>query len=595
MRDELRAEMNDDFILYTENLYYFDGRQEHLIAENVRDAFTASEYRAAVVFSQYVPRPAERFMLSDVSSLYDAEFVMEYMYQSRSALYAVVGATVFPVPAENAGGFAFNDDASGLYFINQFDYETETGDLTVIHIDRNGNASAPVVIDRNVHYFRFGNETNEVYYIKNLCDEYMGDLYRNGTLIAAGIDPYYLYNFPGTTDFLYMRDFNWWDGIGTLYLNRGGAETRVATGVRDFTAEDDGTFTLIINYRPNQRVGDVYFQDINGEQHFIANNVGRLSWRDQNIDYSNLYDFEYNNTWTSWDIDPASALWGTWFHHSGETMEFGADGILYMPHEELEARYLVHGHRIFIFGGLIGSVDYYQYDGMLFIDGQRFTRTDPRARMRESALEIYLSQVLWVYIGNPYDTRVYSFIPTVSGHYVIRSFDNDGDPLATLYDADLEFLTSDDDSGGNLNFRMEYYLNAGHTYYIEARMFSDRTGSYSIIVEQDAYAAIRANARYLDLGLTEFVNISTPQQTQYFAFYPGQSGYYTFRSSNNTGDPMATLYDEWFNIITSDDDSGGGLNFLITEYLYSWEVYYLEVRNFSSGTGTFNVTVTFNP
>ena len=64
------------------------------------------------------------------------------------------------------------------------------------------------------------------------------------------------------------------------------------------------------------------------------------------------------------------------------------------------------------------------------------------------------------------------FVPEVSGIYSFGSIsDGYNNTYGYLYDADMNFLESDDDSGNDLNFRIDYWLNAGETYYFKITSF----------------------------------------------------------------------------------------------------------------------------
>lgn len=74
------------------------------------------------------------------------------------------------------------------------------------------------------------------------------------------------------------------------------------------------------------------------------------------------------------------------------------------------------------------------------------------------------------------------FTPTESCGYEFYST-ADVDTYATLYDAYGDDLISDDDSGGDNNFRIRYKLTAGETYELEVRYFSDsKTGSFDVYI-----------------------------------------------------------------------------------------------------------------
>lgn len=76
------------------------------------------------------------------------------------------------------------------------------------------------------------------------------------------------------------------------------------------------------------------------------------------------------------------------------------------------------------------------------------------------------------------------FVPSETRVYTIRSRDAvEVDPVATLYDADMQAIGSGDDADG-VNFEISMELIAGQTYYLEACDFNlDQSGSYQICVD----------------------------------------------------------------------------------------------------------------
>ena len=78
----------------------------------------------------------------------------------------------------------------------------------------------------------------------------------------------------------------------------------------------------------------------------------------------------------------------------------------------------------------------------------------------------------------------FKFIPEESGNYMFYSISDDyNDTYGYLHDSDGKQLSEDDDSGGNGNFRINYYLEAGKTYYYRVRYYqSDKTGSFDVVL-----------------------------------------------------------------------------------------------------------------
>jgi hypothetical protein len=73
------------------------------------------------------------------------------------------------------------------------------------------------------------------------------------------------------------------------------------------------------------------------------------------------------------------------------------------------------------------------------------------------------------------------------------------------------------------------------------------------------------------------------------------SGSYSFRSATADGDVYGVLMDAGGTVIVSDDDGGGDRDFLITAQLTAGQVYYLQVRNYSTSYALplqYTVTVT---
>ena len=86
--------------------------------------------------------------------------------------------------------------------------------------------------------------------------------------------------------------------------------------------------------------------------------------------------------------------------------------------------------------------------------------------------------------GAPAD--LYRFTGRAGQRVAIRLKADDFDSYLELFDANHNSLATDDDSGGELNARLTFVLPDDGDYLIEARGFSDATGSYDLKLEEVA-------------------------------------------------------------------------------------------------------------
>jgi len=73
----------------------------------------------------------------------------------------------------------------------------------------------------------------------------------------------------------------------------------------------------------------------------------------------------------------------------------------------------------------------------------------------------------------------FSFIPNITGYWVLETSNNIGDPLLQILDASGQILFEDDDSGDGLNAFLKVYLVEGVEYTIHATFFAGG-GSYRL-------------------------------------------------------------------------------------------------------------------
>lgn len=98
-----------------------------------------------------------------------------------------------------------------------------------------------------------------------------------------------------------------------------------------------------------------------------------------------------------------------------------------------------------------------------------------------------------------------------------------------------------------------------------------------------------SNATTLTLNSPASVNISSDTEPVYFKFTPTQTGFYSFNSFGNQGDPVVSLYNMTQQFLQDDDDSAGSSNFRITYHLVNGHTYYFEVGAFDEEGANYQV------
>lgn len=89
-------------------------------------------------------------------------------------------------------------------------------------------------------------------------------------------------------------------------------------------------------------------------------------------------------------------------------------------------------------------------------------------------------------ISNAGGSVLYRVTPGTDGCYAFYSSSN-ADTRAELYNASMESLADDDDSGVDNNFRLRYIMTAGSVYYLQVSYFGSQTGSFPVTMEETAY------------------------------------------------------------------------------------------------------------
>lgn len=90
-------------------------------------------------------------------------------------------------------------------------------------------------------------------------------------------------------------------------------------------------------------------------------------------------------------------------------------------------------------------------------------------------------------ITSPGGYEFYKITPDEDGAYVFQTV-SDIDTYGELYDSKFNLITEDDDGGKDNNFRIDTLLTGGKTYYLKARLFGNKTGSFTLTATKVPFA-----------------------------------------------------------------------------------------------------------
>ncbi len=190
------------------------------------------------------------------------------------------------------------------------------------------------------------------------------------------------------------------------------------------------------------------------------------------------------------------------------------------------------------------------------------------------------------------------FVAPSNGTYVFSSTGSD-DTFGYLYSTATSSteIRSDDDSGNDHNFRIEYTMSANQSIYVGVKYYSeDKSGTINLNISR------RTNSTPAPSPTPQISTVSTGTsritvragQTSRVKFTAPSSGTYVF-TSTGSDDTYGYLYNSSTSTtaIVSDDDNGTNNNFRIEYSLSSNQSVYIGVKYYSSDkSGTITLTIT---
>ena len=435
-----------------------------------------------------------------------------------------------------------------VVLINPGTIKAEAPDVFT-YIEAGDTREVTISYSGEVEYFCFIPEVSGIYNVysdENSCDPTVGLLDSNG---------YWLTGDDDSVGLNFVMAYSFVAGV-TYYLEA------AAYGTGSYTLHlDYGEADLEPEYSDICEDESVYLADLEGSEYF--------RFVPESSGYYTI--FSSDSTCDPWVV----ILDEGWYEMTNGDNENGNDFSI--------TWYLVAGDTYYIETGMNGSGSYNL--NLVYKD------------LEVDFTDVYVGDSKAVTIDSSYEFEYFRFIPEASGTYTFYSSDYTGDPKAYLRDRAGNELAYSDDTAIDSNFSITYDFVVGRIYYLQAGMWSDRTGSYTLhlvagnqpedpVEPDDPWEPVSFTDIYV--GDSKNVTIEETYGEVYFRFIPETSGTYTFYSSDRSCDPYATLLDEYRGQLVYSDDYNG-LDFSITYYLEAGEIYYLQADAYGSGTYTLNL------
>jgi hypothetical protein len=170
----------------------------------------------------------------------------------------------------------------------------------------------------------------------------------------------------------------------------------------------------------------------------------------------------------------------------------------------------------------------------------------------------------------------------------IKNLGRDLDSYLTLRDAQGNQVTYNDDSDGGLNSRIIFTAEKSGAYYLDASSYASRSsGSYEISSSLVDITALVVDSQYATA-------LTSVKKNQLFKIDLKAGQKYEFLMNKEPTNPSFDAYlylrDANKNVITRDDDSGGGRNSKISYTAESDGVYFLDASSYKQHSlGMFTV------
>lgn len=269
-RDELRNDLkNASFLGAAHSLYYYDGDESVLLSDTYNTYSEYAQDAAVMVFSSYNQTKVEKVKLSEVTTVYEVQSMVEATLTSSYSYYVATADKTTLVDCEKVLRFRVDNDGESIYFINGDN--DEEGNLYYIAVSGN-DVSKPEYFDNNVYIYScyFAAPGKFLYYKNYNTDKNFGELYINGKKVDD--DVHYGRYIEETDTVVYITDWSEKNDCGTLNIYRKGKNTKIEDDVYSFSVTPGGEILYLYDYDLEDYEGELYVYK-NNKSKFIDDKV----------------------------------------------------------------------------------------------------------------------------------------------------------------------------------------------------------------------------------------------------------------------------------------------------------------------------------
>lgn len=278
-RDELRASLEESSLeVYFGELWYYDGAEARLVSDSFFSSRELADENPVVVYREYDFDEAEKIRLSEIGysiSYYAVESMVQTALSESAKWCVAEGTKVTFLEFDGASALHIDSDGDTLYYIDNLDTESGSGDLYKIAVS--GEESGVIELcDSDVYsgYISFVGDDKPAYFKDFDTESAKGELYIDGEMIDYDVCAYDI-SFDGENGrLIYFTDWDFERGYGTLKIWREGETISVRDEVHSYALSAKGGILYLSDYSLRYYTGDLYiYSDKKDESEMVDTEV----------------------------------------------------------------------------------------------------------------------------------------------------------------------------------------------------------------------------------------------------------------------------------------------------------------------------------